>query len=75
MKGLGVRLAAWRWLWSWGTWWASFRRPRVRPEDVRRHLYRQQTRGMGVRWSEWLRDRLRPTWLRLRREDRGTDGD
>ncbi len=36
---------------------------------VRRHMFRAQTRGMGVRWTEWLRDRLRPRWLRVRPED------
>jgi len=39
-----------------------------RPEDVERHLYRQQTRGMGLRMTEGLRDRLRPGWLRVHRE-------
>jgi len=55
------------WLWSMVTWLKARRPPNVRPEDVRRHLYRWQTRGMGLRMSEWLRDRLRPRWLRLRR--------
>ncbi|MCK4341569.1 MAG: hypothetical protein KAY37_07600 [Phycisphaerae bacterium] len=51
------------------TWLDAHRRPKVRPEDVRRQLYRQQTRGMGVRMTEAWRDRLRPTWLRLRRRE------
>jgi len=54
------------WLWSMGTWLASRRRPRIRPEDYRPYLYRHQTRLLGVRMIEWLRDRLRPAWLRLR---------
>jgi len=62
-------------VWTLGTWLAARRRPRIGPEDVQRHLYRQQTRGMGLRMSEWLRDRLRPRWLRVRRgaEDTGDD--
>jgi len=55
-----------KWLWSCGAWCASWRRPRLRPEHFRRHLFRQQTRGMGLRMSEWLRDRARPSWLRIR---------
>jgi hypothetical protein len=54
------------WLWRFGAWLASWRRARVRPEHVRQHVYRQQTRGMGLRMSEWLRDRARPVWLRIR---------
>jgi len=41
----------------------------VREQDVQRHVYRDQTRSIGVRMTEWLRDRLRPRWLRVRRED------
>jgi hypothetical protein len=54
------------------TWLAARRRAPVRPEDVQRQIYRQQTRGMGLRMTEWLRDRLRPGWLRLRKN--GDDG-
>jgi hypothetical protein len=54
-------------LWLVGAWLASRRRPRVLPEDVARHIYRSQTRGGGLRMTEWLRDRLRPAWLRLRK--------
>ena len=56
-------------LWLVGTWLAARRRAKVRPEDVQHHLYRQQTRGLGLRWTEWLRDRLRPRWLRVRRDE------
>jgi hypothetical protein len=56
-------------LWLLGTWLAALRRAKARPEDVQRQVYRAQTRGMGLRLSEWLRDRLRPTWLRVRRSD------
>lgn len=55
------------WLWSAGTWLASRRRVRIRREDEQRFVYRHQTRLMGVRLTEWLRDRLRPRWLRLRK--------
>jgi hypothetical protein len=41
----------------------------VRPEDIRRQFYRSQTRGMGLRMTDWARDRLRPDWLRLRLPD------
>jgi hypothetical protein len=42
---------------------------------VQRQLYRQQTHGLGLRMTEWLRDHLRPRWLRLRHdaEDAGDD--
>ncbi|MFH1746799.1 MAG: hypothetical protein ABIG44_07110 [Planctomycetota bacterium] len=56
-----------RWTWSLGTWLAARRRPRVQSLHVRRQVFRTQLRGMGVRWNEWLRDRLRTGWLRLRR--------
>jgi hypothetical protein len=38
-------------------------------EDVRRAAYRTDTRGMGVRMTSFLRDRLRRGWLRIRRDD------
>lgn len=50
------------------------RRPRIRPRDYAPHLYRSQTRGMGLRLTEWLRNRLRPRWLRVRRAEREDDG-
>ena len=56
-------------VWLLGTWLAAQRRPRVRPADVARQLYRAQTRGMGLRVTEWLRDHLRPAWLRVRPGD------
>ncbi len=47
--------------------WLAFRmRSRARPEDVQRQLFRHQTRGMGLRMTDWLRDRARPRWLRVR---------
>ncbi len=60
-------------IWIVAVWFASRRRARPRPEDYSAHLYRTQTRGMGLRLTEWLRDRLRPGWLHIRRE-RGADG-
>lgn len=56
-------------LWLLGVWVAARRRVRARTEDVQGQVYRQQTRGMGVRMSEWLRDRMRPTWLRVQRDE------
>ena len=56
-------------LWLLGTWLAAWRRAKVRPEDVQRQVYRAQTRGMGLRLTEWLRDRLRPAWLHVRRSE------
>ncbi len=61
------RAALWGRIWLLSSWVAARRRLRVRPEDVQRQVHRHQTRGMGLRMSEWLRDRLRPGWLRLRR--------
>ena len=55
------------WIWALGAWWAGRRKPRARPEHVSRQVYRVQTRGLGLRFTEFLRDRLRPRWLRLRR--------
>jgi len=54
-------------IWNLGGLLGSRRRPVATPEDVRRFEYRTQTRGMGLRLTEWLRDRLRPRWLRIRR--------
>jgi len=60
-------------VWRLGGWLAARRRPKVLPEDVQRWAFRHQLRGMNVRLTERLRDRLRPSWLRLRREDGDTD--
>jgi hypothetical protein len=61
-------------VWVLGGWRASRRRAMAGPEEVTRHEYRTQTRGMALRMTEWLRDRLRPSWLRLR-DDHSTDAD
>lgn len=53
-------------LWTISTWLAARRRPRSSGVDFRRQLFRSQTRGMNLRITEWVRDRLRPSWLRLR---------
>ena len=37
-------------------------------ERVRKHSFETDTSKLGVRWTEFLRARLRRTWLRLRRE-------
>jgi hypothetical protein len=60
--------------WVLGGWLGSRRRAAVRSADVAQHDYRTQTRGMPLRMTEWLRDRLRPAWLRLR-HDHTQDGD
>ena len=75
MTGRGWRWAVWRRLWSFGTWWASRRTRAAREEDVQRHVYRTQTRGMGLRLSGWARDRLRRRWLKLRPRDAESSGD
>ena len=54
--------------WTLGGWLASRRQPRARPADVANHIYQAQTRGMPLRMTEWLRDRLRPSWLRVRHD-------
>jgi hypothetical protein len=42
-----------------------WRSARPRDEDFRREIWRTDTRRMGVRFTERLRDRFRRTWLRL----------
>ena len=37
-------------------------------ERMRKHSFETDTSKLGVRWTEFLRARLRRTWLRLRRE-------
>jgi hypothetical protein len=61
-------------IWALGGWLASRHRAAARAEDIARHEYRTQTRGMALRITEWLRDRLRPSWLRVR-DDHSTDAD
>lgn len=52
-------------LWNLGTFLAGRRRARPRPEDIRRLDWPTDTRRIGVRVNELLRDRMRPRWLRL----------
>jgi len=59
-------------VWTLGSWLAGRRRVPLRPDELAREDYRTQARGMGLRMTEWLRDRLRPGWLRLHRP--GDDG-
>jgi hypothetical protein len=54
-------------LWMLGAALAQRRRAQFTVRDVQRHDFRWQTRRMGMRQTEWLRDRLRTRWLRLRR--------
>jgi hypothetical protein len=61
-----VQSALWTRAWLLSTWLDARRKAGAGDADVARHLYRHQTRGMNLRLSEWLRDRLRPSWLRLR---------
>jgi hypothetical protein len=56
-------------LWLWSTWLAARRRARALPGDYRRLDFHTQTRGRGLRMTEWLRDQLRPGWLRLRHDE------
>ena len=37
-------------------------------ERVQKHSFETDTGKLGIRWTEFLRARLRRTWLRLRRE-------
>jgi hypothetical protein len=53
-------------LWSFAALLARLRAARPQPHDLARHDWPTQTRGRGVRMSEWLRDRLRWRWLRPR---------
>ncbi|HMQ14993.1 MAG TPA: hypothetical protein PKC49_03380 [Phycisphaerae bacterium] len=66
------RLAAWL-LWQAAGWLGRRRRSRAAPADVARLDHPAQVRGRGLRMSEWLRDRLRPAWLRVRRDEGGTE--
>ncbi len=66
----GWRLVLWRRAWWLATWLAERRRPRpATPTDVEKHVFRHQTRGMGLRMTEHLRDEMRPRWLRVVREN------
>lgn len=60
----GMLTAAWR----GACWIAVRRRSRASARGFAEREMRSQTRGMGLRMTEGLRDRLRPAWLRLRRE-------
>ncbi len=55
--------------WSLVSRWAARRRARVTPAMLQRHDFPQQTARFGLRFTELLRDRLRPGWLRLRTPD------
>jgi hypothetical protein len=58
-------------VWLLGTKLAARRFCTPGDDDYRQHLYRAQTHGMGLRMNEWLRDRLRHRWLRIRRDEPG----
>ncbi|RMF76485.1 MAG: hypothetical protein D6744_12260, partial [Planctomycetota bacterium] len=58
-----VRLGAW----ELGRFIGRIRTLRADERTVRRLIYRDQTKSIGVRMTETLRDRLRRRWLRLRR--------
>ncbi|TWT45556.1 hypothetical protein RAS1_19840 [Phycisphaerae bacterium RAS1] len=47
------------------TWLLALRRARQKDAHVRALLQRSQARGMGLRMTEALRDKLRPGWLKL----------
>jgi hypothetical protein len=55
----------WLALLAWRTW----RRLPADPQAAARLDFPSQMRSRGVRMTEWLRDRLRPGWLRIRRSD------
>lgn len=68
----GAKRAVWARAWLLGAWLASRRRACISADELRSHDHRAQTRGMGLRMTEFLRNRLRPAWLRMRRaEDEG----
>jgi hypothetical protein len=56
------------WLWRLAVALGSLRRRRPDAGQVRSHEFGWQMRGR-LRLSEYLRDRLRPAMLRLRRPD------
>ena len=49
-------------------WMARRRRWRPSWRELEQRRFRTQTRGMSLRMTEFARDRLRPAWLRLRRD-------
>lgn len=55
--------------WPLLTWAASLRRTRATVSQIRSIDQPHQVRGRGLRWTEALRDRLRPGWLRIRRDE------
>ncbi len=55
--------------WALAVWLSARRAARADGDAHRRLDFRTQTRGMGLRLTEWLRDRMRPGWLRVRRDD------
>jgi hypothetical protein len=56
------------------TWLRSRRRTRASFADHARLDFKPQTRGRGLRLTEWLRDKLRPDWLRIRSAGDANDG-
>ncbi len=55
-------------VWALAAWLAARRRVQIPDAAAIEADFRCQTRGRGLRMTEWLRDRLRPSWLRLRRD-------
>jgi hypothetical protein len=43
------------------------RSPKVTPDDLRKHDYPLSTQGMGIRFTERIRDTFRFRWLRRTR--------
>ena len=59
-----------RFLGPWWLWWLTRRRPRPDSATVRRLGPGAHPGGRGLRFSERLRDLLRPQWLTYRRDPR-----
>lgn len=55
-------------LWTVAAWVRARRPWRITTADLDRWRFHSQTRGRALRMTEWARDRLRPQWLRLRRD-------
>jgi hypothetical protein len=53
-------------------WVSSRRKSPLGYSDILAADVPHQMRGRGFRMNEWLRDRLRPRWLRLSRKGDGS---
>lgn len=70
MNARRLRLRIVESFWLAAAWLASRRRTRATAAQSQRHVFRDQTRRMGLRFDEPLRDTMRTRWLRVVRPSR-----